>query len=256
MREFTSQNARAWDEIAEVRHKRTKPAGYYASGNTTLSPLLIEAAGEITGKTVLQCQCSTGEEAISWAVLGAIATGVDISPRQISLARNKAEEAGIPVSFHVADVCCLPADITGVGFDIIHTGGGSLVWIPDIEVWATNISSALGVGGRLLLLEGHPVAACLSVKDGVLIMEDDYFSRKEPIVGSGWRHFEGGEDARETKYQFSWPLGDIITALVASGLHINHLSEYPSHDTWRFGEKLDEARSLPGEFLLVATKER
>ena len=255
MREFTSQNAKAWDEIAEIRHKRTKPASYYAAGNTTLNPLLIEAAGELTDKSVLQCQCSTGEETISWAVLGAGATGVDISPRQIELARSKAKEAGVPVSFHVADVCCLPAEITGTGFDTVHTGGGSLVWIPDIEVWAKNISSALCGGGRLLLLEGHPVAACLFVQDGALIMEDDYFSRKEAIVMSGWRHFEGGENAQETKYEFSWPLGDVITALASSGMRINQLSEYPSHDTWRFGDRLDEARSLPGEFLLVATKE-
>ena len=252
---YTSQNARAWDEIAEIRHKRTKPANYFASGNTTLSPLLIDAAGELSGKSVLHCQCSTGEDTISWAVLGADATGVDISARQTDLAREKAKDAGVAVRFHVADVCNLPKDITRDRFDIVHTGGGSLVWIPDIEVWAKNISSALAGGGRLLLLEGHPIVGCLSVRDGELIVEDDYFSRKEPIVGTGWRHFEGGENAQETKYQFGWPLGDVITAIVSSGLRINHFSEYPSYESWRFGDKLEEARSLPGEYLLIATKE-
>ena len=254
IRTYTSQNAKAWNEIAEVRHKRTEPASYYASGNTTLNPLLIDAAGDLGGQFVLQCQCSTGEETISWAVLGAQATGVDISSIQIDLARKKAREAGVAARFHVGDVCDLPNELTTAGFDLVHTGGGSLMWIPDIEVWARNVSSALRDGGRLLLLEEHPVAGCLFVRDGVLIVEDDYFSRRTPIIGSGWRHFEGGENARETKYQFGWPLGDVITALASSGLRIDHLSEYPSRARWRFGDSLEEAKSLPGTYLLTATK--
>jgi hypothetical protein len=66
----------------------------------------------------------------------------------------------------------------------------------------------------------------------VLTIERDYFSRTTPIRGSGWRHFEGGKDAQETKYQFVWPLGDVITALVSSGLRIDHLSEYYSGARW------------------------
>ena len=251
---YISQNAKAWNEIAEVRHKRTKAASYYASGNTTLNPLLIDAAGDLDRQSVLQCQCSTGEETISWAVLGAQATGVDISSRQIDLARQKAHEAGIAVDFHVGDVCDLPDEFTD-RFDLVHTGGGSLMWVPDIKAWAGSVSSALRPGGRLLLLEEHPVAGCLSNRDGALIVESDYFSRKEPTIGSGWRHFEGGENARETKYQFVWPLGDVITALASSGLRIDHLSEYPSSARWRFGDNLSEAKSLPGTYLLIATKQ-
>ena len=251
---YASQNAKAWDEIAKIRHLRTKPASHYASGQTTLNQRLIDAAGELNGKSLLQCQCSTGEETLSWAVLGARATGLDISPRQIDLARQKAHEAELEVRFCVGDVCDLPDELADGSFDLVHTGGGSLMWVPDIEAWARNISAALTVGGRLLLLDEHPVAGCLFVDDGKLLIEDDYFGRKQPIVGSGWRHFTGGEDAKETKYQFSWPLGDVITALASSGLRIDHLSEFPSTARWRFGDDLDRFASLPGTYLLTATK--
>ena len=160
----------------------------------------------------------------------------------------------VAVSFQVADVCNLPDELASGKFDFAHTGGGSLVWIPDIEVWAKNVSSALRAGGKLLLLEEHPIAGCLWVQDGVLIIENDYFSRKKPIVNSGWSHFEGGENAQETKYEFCWPLGDVITALVSSGLRIDHLSEYPSTARFRFGDKLDEVKPLPGGYFLTATK--
>lgn len=93
------------------------------------------------------------------------------------------------------------------------------------------------------------------MKDGALTLESDYFSRKEPRARSGWRHFKGGEDARERKYQFGWPLGDVVTALVSSGLRIDHLSEYPRRANWRFGDKQDEVKTLPGTYLLVASRE-
>ena len=49
--DYTSQNTRAWNEIAVARHSRTKPASYYRSGDTTLNPLLVEAAGDLTGQS-------------------------------------------------------------------------------------------------------------------------------------------------------------------------------------------------------------
>lgn len=144
--DYTSQNARAWNEIAVARHSRTKPASYYRSGDTTLNPLLVEAAGDLTGQSVLQCQCSTGEETLSWSVLGAKATGVDISSIQIDLARQKAREASLDVRFVVGDVCDLPDELTKGTFDIVHTGGGSLMWVPDIDAWAYNIARCVKAG--------------------------------------------------------------------------------------------------------------
>jgi hypothetical protein len=79
--------------------------------------------------------------------------------------------------------------------------------------------------------------------------------RGAPEYDTGWAHFAGGEGATETKCQFSWPLGDIITALARAGLRLESLTESPSDAGWRFGPRLDEARRLPGQYLLVARKE-
>lgn len=73
---YASQNAKAWDEIAKIRHRRTKPASHYASGQTTLNQRLIDAAGELDGKSLLQCQCSTGEETLSLAPAPPASTSV------------------------------------------------------------------------------------------------------------------------------------------------------------------------------------
>lgn len=255
LRNYTEQNRRAWDEIAEERHRVSFPeAGFFREGGTRLDPLVVEAAGPIQGQRILHLQCSTGSETISWAVLGAQATGADISPRQIEIAQHTANEAGLPVHFVAADVYALPAALQRADFDIVYTGGGAIVWLPDIGRWAEIVAAALRPGGRLILQDEHPLASCIWIEEGQLILGDDYFGRQTPSEGAGWSHFAGGDRAQENKYQFAWPLGDVITALARAGLVIDRLDEYPSRAEWRFGDKLSEAARLPGEYLLIAHK--
>jgi SAM-dependent methyltransferase len=250
-RAYTEQNRRAWDEIAEVRHKAMSPPS--SQGGTPLDARVLQAAEPVAGKTVLHLQCSTGAETLAWAAAGARATGVDISERQIEIARQTAQAARLPVRFVASDVYTLPPDLLQAGFDIVYTGGGALVWLPALEPWAKTVAMALQPGGLLILLEEHPVAGCLWVENGVLQLDANYFGRSSPDVVHGWSHF-GGEAAQEPKYEFSWPLGDVVTALAQAGLRIERLEEYPGAEGWRFGDKLDQVRRLPGEYLLLARK--
>jgi SAM-dependent methyltransferase len=253
-RAFTTQNRRAWEEIADVRQAMWQPASFFAQGGTLLDPRVLAAAGDIAGRSVLHLQCATGEETLSWAVAGARATGVDISPRQVELAQRKAADAGLSVRFVASDVYDVLRMLAGEPFDVVYTGGGALVWLPDLARWAGIVAGALRPGGRLILYEEHPVAGCLWYSEGRMQIESDYFGRGKPEEVRGWSHFNGGEYAQEIKYEFVWPLGDVVTAVARAGLRIESLDEFPSQARWRFGEKLDEARALPGEFLLIATK--
>jgi len=83
-------------------------------------------------------------------------------------------------------------------------------------------------------------------------------STLDPLeLAAGWRHFQGGEAAQQTKLGFSWPLGDIVTALAQAGhLYIERLEEFPAEQGWRFavGAENVELHYLPGRFLLVARK--
>jgi SAM-dependent methyltransferase len=230
------------------------PAAFFAAGGSVLDERVIEAAGQVEGQRILHLQCSTGSDTISWAVLGAEATGVDISPRQIEIAQRTADEANLPVRVVAADLYALPAALQSADFDIVFTGGGAIVWLPDLRRWAQIVSSALRPGGMMILYDEHPLASCIWIENGQLILGDDYFARQIPSQGAGWSHFVGGETAQENKYQFAWPLGDVITALARAGLVIDRLEEYPSTAEWRFGAKLGEAARFPGEYLLIAHK--
>jgi SAM-dependent methyltransferase len=252
IRQYTQQNRRAWDEIAAVRAQTQPSASFFSSGHGTLPEFVLAAAGNVSGANVLQLMCATGEDTLSWAGLGAQAVGVDISPRQIEIARQKAAQAGLPARFYAADVYNLPDDLMRQDFDLVYLSLGIMVWLPDLNGWAQACARCLKPGGRLILYEEHPVAIILSEIDGHMHIDGDYFSRSKPAIEYGWGHFQGGDAAIEEKYEFSWPLGDIITALAQAGLFVVHLEEFPSSQAWRFGAELEHFNKFPGEYLLVS----
>ncbi len=252
---YTDKNKIAWDAITDIRARRGPGVAFFAGGGSVLDDHEIEAAGDVRGQKLCHLQCATGELTLSWANQGADATGVDISPRQIELARQKAEESGLSVRFLAADVYDLPDELGDSSFDVVYTGGGALVWLPDLGRWAQIVADLLKPGGRLILHEMHPLAGCLEVEDGELKLGDDYFGRQKPVVLTGWTHFPGAEDAPETKYEFVWPLGDVVTSVVEAGMRLESLEEFPNDAEWKFHDRLDDVKRLPGSFLLVARKE-
>ncbi len=253
--DYTERNRCAWNEIAVVRERAMWPdAAFFAAGGSLLDDRVRAVAGDVAGRTVLHLQCATGEETLSWAVAGARAVGVDISDAQIAIAEQKARDAALDVRFVASDIYELPAELQQGTFDLVYTASGVLVWLPDIVRWAEIVAAALKPGGRFILFEEHPIAQVLWSTEGKLAIISDYFGRAVPEFDQGWGHFAGAEDATETKAQFFWPLGDIVTALARAGLRIEAMTEYPSRAEWRFGPLLDQVSRLPGEYLLVATK--
>jgi len=251
---YTAANRAAWDAIADKRQKIWPAAGFFAEGGSVLDKCDREAAGDVRGLRLCHLQCGSGEEALSWANAGAAVTGVDISPKQIELATAKAKAAGISADFVVADVVALnDAPLQPGSFDIVYTGGVALVWIPNLDRWATSVHRLLKPGGRIICREEHPVIGCVAVRAGSIALVEDYFERR-PQPSTGWHHFPGAEDARETQWGFPWTLGDIITSVAQGGLTIERLEEFPSTATWRFGDDLERLQRLPGSFLLVASK--
>jgi 2-polyprenyl-3-methyl-5-hydroxy-6-metoxy-1,4-benzoquinol methylase len=103
---YTQKNRRAWNEIAQVRSRTFPPADFFAGGGSTLGQREVDAVtgafGSLNGLRLIHLQCATGEETLSWSVLGAAALGVDISDEQVEIANRKAAEAGLNTRFTAA----------------------------------------------------------------------------------------------------------------------------------------------------------
>lgn len=74
----------------------------------TQARLLTEVFGPLEGRHVLDVGTGTGRAAIGLARAGARVVGLDASPEMIAVARARAAEAGVAVTFDVADAHALP----------------------------------------------------------------------------------------------------------------------------------------------------
>ena len=92
---------------------------------------LIQMAGPLTGRRVLDLACGTGDIALHASAAGADVTALDITPRMIALARDKVRSAGVsPVRLLVADMTAIPLPDACV--DVVTTGYG-LRNVPDLD---------------------------------------------------------------------------------------------------------------------------
>jgi SAM-dependent methyltransferase len=107
-------------------------------------------AGLLTGR-VLDAGCGTGEHTLLAASKGADALGIDISPRAIQLARDKAAERGIAARFEVADALNLSP--FGMTFDTVIDSGVFHIFDDDDRArYVTSLGSVLEPGGSLYLI--------------------------------------------------------------------------------------------------------
>ncbi len=236
MTHYSEINRANWDERVPahaaspdyaVDKFRTDP-GHLSSVVRFDLPLL----GDIRGLRGVHLQCHIGTDTISLARLGASMTGVDFSGPAVRQARALAEQTGADATFVESDVY-EAADAVGAGqFDLVFTGIGALCWLPSVRRWAAEVASLLRPGGRLFIREGHPMLWSLadSRPDGLLVVEYPYFERAEPMV-----FHEGGtyvstqvEFEHNVTHEWNHGLGEIVTALLGSGMTITGLTEHDS----------------------------
>jgi len=214
--------------------------------------------GDVRGLDLLHLQCHIGTDTLSLARLGAKVTGLDFSAPALNVARDLARDCGADVAYVEAEVYDAVAALDGARFDLVYTGIGALCWLPSIERWARTVSHLLEPGGRLFLREGHPVlwALCNPRPDQLLVLEYPYFET------------EGGTEFIETKtyveheedlssprsIAFNHGIGEILTALLASGLRLVAFEEHRSVPWDAFGAT--GIRDETGEYRLREGSDR
>src|ERR671915_1270126 len=164
-------NRAHWDALAAA-HGEGQDAYYdtealVAGADTLRSAELAgvrEAVGAVAGLDVLHLQCHIGFDSISLARRGARVVGVDFSPASLEKARAIARRCEVDVEFVEADATDLPRELHN-RFDLVYATIGVISWIDDIGAWMRCAAAALRSGGRLLLVEIHPLYNMLASAD-------------------------------------------------------------------------------------------
>jgi SAM-dependent methyltransferase len=223
-----------------------------------------EAVGAVAGLDVLHLQCHIGFDAISLARRGARVVGADFAPAALEKARTIARRCEARVEFVEADATKLPVELHN-RFDLAYATIGVLSWIDDLRAWMRSAASALRGGGKLLLVDIHPMNLMLGSVDPLRI---DF-----PYFNDGPRSFDepgsyAGIDlpvAATQTVEYGHSLGEIVTAALSAGLKIQHLEEHMEadfdprgsllepEDDGRFRIRVD-GELLPMLFTLVAAK--
>jgi SAM-dependent methyltransferase len=232
MSEQTEANRRHWDEVVPLHvDSEFYDVASFKAGKTALHQLELEELGDVRGKSLLHLQCHFGMDTLSWAREGAAVTGADFSGRAIEAARGLAAETGIDARFVVSDVYGLPEKLEEQ-FDIVFTSYGVLAWLPDIRRWGQVAAHFVKPGGTFYIVEFHPFAGVFDDSADVtdLHVHYPYFTPGEPLrfEMEGGTYAAPAPDAQNvTMFQWTHPLGEVVTALIDAGLRIEFLHEFP-----------------------------
>ncbi len=219
-------NVLSWDERAAAHGQDAifyDADGVVSGAVDPLFALEQDLAGEVAGRRLLHLQCHIGLDSIGWARRGAHVTGVDFSPTAIAKARDLAERAGVDIEFVVADACALPGSLHG-RFDLVVATYGIFSWIGDLDAWARNAASTLRPGGRLVVVDGHPLIQMIDRADPLTVdfpYADDgpHLSRSQTSYAAPDHLLTAGETV-----QWAHSVGQIVTAL-AGHLNIEEVRE-------------------------------
>ncbi|WP_430935334.1 class I SAM-dependent methyltransferase [Saccharicrinis sp. 156] len=233
----------------------------FKQGKDSLNQVELELLGDVRGKRMLHLQCHFGMDTISLARHGAMVTGIDLSGKAISRAKQLNGELGMSARFIQSDVYQLP-EMLDQEFDIVFTSYGTIGWLPDMEKWAQVISRFLKPRGRFVMVEFHPVVWMFSYD--FKKVEFDYLNTGPIVEVQEGTYADTNADIKGKSVCWNHGLGEVQNALIKSGLEITDVQEYDysPYDCFQNTVEIETGKfqieglqgKLPMLFSLVAQK--
>jgi SAM-dependent methyltransferase len=220
-------NLDAWNLMAGIHAaSREYRLAEFKAGENVLKPIELREVGDVRGKSMLHLQCHFGLDTMSWARLGANVTGLDFSDQAIALARSISAELKIPARFLHSNIYDAPSALDEK-FDIVFTSYGALCWLPDLARWAEIAAHFVKPGGFFYIAEFHPLTQMSANRAGTteLEFEISYFHNTMREDPPGPDYSDPSKTVSAT-HEWMYRLGDVVSALAATGLRIDFLHEF------------------------------
>lgn len=241
-------NRQIWESASEKHIREYDALLAEARAGGSLVPSELRLLGPILARSpeVVHLQSGHGLDDVDLVRHGARSVvGVDYSQVATGAAQRRADELGLPLRYVSAEV---PATVLGEGCaDLVYTGKGALIWMADLDAWARDVVRLLRPGGHLFVHEAHPLVPVWSWDADEASVRPDrgYFAPS---------HINDSFPARGA-VEWQRTLGQIVTTVVAAGLEVLVLEEYPE-PFWR-PDDLDAAAwrgQLPNAYALLARR--
>ncbi len=244
----TRQNRKAWEAASEKYVREYAELLEQARDSSSLFPWELDLLRPLveSAPVVVHLQSGHGLDDVALVRAGArLVIGVDFSRVAVASARRRAVELGVPCEYVVAELPGAP--LRDGCADLVYTGKGALIWMPDLDAWAADVARLLRPGGHLFVYEAHPAVPLWT------------WDEDEPRIRSDRGYFDAGY-VNDTfpgngAVESQATLGGIVSAVIGAGLEVRHLGEH-AEPFWRAGG-VDAAAwrgRLPNAFSLVARK--
>ncbi|MDE2846926.1 MAG: class I SAM-dependent methyltransferase [Gemmatimonadota bacterium] len=230
-----------------------------------LDDIELKYLGDVSGRSI--CVLGSGDNLVAFALAVAEArvTSVDISQAQLDIAAGRAEELGLSIAFHRADVTELgglgdsdepgdpdvpPGGQPVGGFDIVYTGGHVAVWVSDLKRYYGEAIRILKPRGLFMVNEYHPFRRIWKHSAGPLRQEYHYFDHG-PLIYDRSEDLSG-DPGPLPSYEFHWTVSDMVRAMLDGGCELTAMEEYgDGRQEWEGEAPLE---NLPANLLLVGRK--
>jgi ubiquinone/menaquinone biosynthesis C-methylase UbiE len=251
--ELHEANRRRWDAGSAQWARGADSRGLWKRCPTepelVLSPKEMEYLRDVDGNRVAVLGSGDNQVVFALAGLGAAVTSVDISQNQLDVARERANELGLSVSFLRADVTDL-SELDDATFDIVYTGGHVAVWVSDIKTYYAEAARILRSGGLLIVAEYHPLRRIWKESTDQLTVEYPYFERG-PFEYDVTEEILRPKPGKMKSYEFHWTVSDYVNAVLKSGCALLETDEFGTDVADWEGAPM---HGLPEFFLIVAQR--
>jgi ubiquinone/menaquinone biosynthesis C-methylase UbiE len=141
-------------EFAELKQRQAAvwSKGRFEEIAVTLADMhtaMVEAVRPQPGERWLDLACGAGQLAELAAGAGAAVTGIDISPRLIEVAKERAAAGGFEIDYRLGDVEHLDG-IEDASYDVVSSSVG-VIFAPDQAQAVREIARVTRPGGRLVM---------------------------------------------------------------------------------------------------------
>ncbi|MGF0114946.1 class I SAM-dependent methyltransferase [Promicromonospora sp. Marseille-Q5078] len=207
----------------------------------------VEALGPIVrGADVVHPMSGHGLDDIALARLGARSVhGLDYSEPSLASAQRRADDLGLPCRYTRA---VLPdSGLDEACADLVYTGKGALIWVPDLPAFFAEMRRLLRPGGWFYVYEAHPLVPLWAWDpDEIRVRPDRGYFERSHVNDSFPAH--GAVERQHT-------LAEIVMACRRAGFDLEHLEEHPD-PFWRPGGTTAAAWDgrLPHGFSLLARR--
>jgi ubiquinone/menaquinone biosynthesis C-methylase UbiE len=224
--------AQHWDDNADVWTEHVRK-GWDTFREHLNNPAFLKLVGNLKGKTVLDVGCGEGYNMRIFARMGAVMTGVDISPKLIEYARRAEQQEPLGIRYELVSFTDMPIFGDGSFDTVVSTM--ALMDSPDFEKAVGEIYRVLRKNGDFFFSISHP---CFMTKGFGWVTDQQgnqekltvsgYFSKTHRV--EHWQFSQVPEEIKKQVEQFAIPvfprtLSDYINPLADAGFVIKKIGE-------------------------------